>query len=436
MVRNAATLYGSTLVTSFLGFGFWWVAARSMTPAAVGLGSALLSAAQLIGVFGVVGLNTLVIAKLATDRSNSRMYIVTCAFGSGTVTFLAAVVAGALLGHFSRTLRGGLEGIVPALLFAALASLSAVAAVTDDACVGLLRGRLQLRRNTVFAASKLIAIPALALLAGLRSSLLPEVAWLGGLVLSLGVVSAALAKVTRGDHGGLSFRFLLEHRRVLFSHHWLNVSTQVSRFILPAIVAVVVNPAANAAYYAASLLVGFLAIIPTHLSTALFALAPGDEGRLRSEVRLTSALCAAVGAAGCVVVYFTAPFLLSLLRPSYRLAVPAMRILALMVFPTSVKAQYIAIARVRGRMARAASLTTVGAGLEVLLGTAGATIYGVTGVAVGLLAASTLQAVLYVPSYLSAAAPSFFDAHLSFLASALGVPRVSTSDRGLSERAP
>ncbi len=43
MLVNTGSLIGTTAVTSVLGFGYWWVAARWFSPQAVGLGSATIS---------------------------------------------------------------------------------------------------------------------------------------------------------------------------------------------------------------------------------------------------------------------------------------------------------------------------------------------------------------------------------------------------------
>ena len=50
IVRNAAALYGTTIITSILGFVYWFVAARLAPAAAVGTASAIQSAAQFLGI--------------------------------------------------------------------------------------------------------------------------------------------------------------------------------------------------------------------------------------------------------------------------------------------------------------------------------------------------------------------------------------------------
>src|ERR1035438_6627611 len=72
LVRNAASLYGSTIVTSALGFFYWFMAARLLPAASVGIASAIQSAAQLLSVVCVLGLSTLLISELSVDRTHAR----------------------------------------------------------------------------------------------------------------------------------------------------------------------------------------------------------------------------------------------------------------------------------------------------------------------------------------------------------------------------
>ena len=83
IVRNAAALYGTTIVTSILGFVYWFVAARLAPAAAVGTASAVQSAAQFLGIFCVIGLNTVLISELAADKSQARSLMLTAAAGVG-----------------------------------------------------------------------------------------------------------------------------------------------------------------------------------------------------------------------------------------------------------------------------------------------------------------------------------------------------------------
>src|SRR5947208_13653015 len=64
LLSNSGALLGSSVVTSALGFVFWWLAARVASQDTVGTASAAVSAMTLIGTIGMFGLGTLLIADL------------------------------------------------------------------------------------------------------------------------------------------------------------------------------------------------------------------------------------------------------------------------------------------------------------------------------------------------------------------------------------
>lgn len=83
LFKNAAWLSGSTLINSGLGFVYWWLAARLFPPAAVGLGSAIVSAMMLLGIVGMLGLGTLLIGELPRRRAEAKSLLSTALLTSG-----------------------------------------------------------------------------------------------------------------------------------------------------------------------------------------------------------------------------------------------------------------------------------------------------------------------------------------------------------------
>ena len=400
IIKNAASLYGATIVTSIFGFAYWFVAAHLAPATAVGTASAVQSAAVFFAIFCVLGVSTLVLSELAIDRSVARTLLLTAMALVGVFSAIVAVGGGIVLRLGSHSLRPGLATPFELIVFAALVAFSTVTLVADDACIGLLRGDIQLRRNTVFAIVKLAVLPLFLWLWPERSGLEMVLAWLFGLMVSFGVVTVALAKITEDQRWRLNFRMLASKRRLMAGHHWLNVSIQSPRLIISVLVATIISPAANAAYTAAYLMVSFINIIPFHLSTVLFALSPGDESALRREVKKTMRLCGGLALVTAPLFVVFSNLGLRLFGSAYTIATPAMIILGLTTFPLAVKNHYVAIARVRGQMARASILTLIGAAFEVGLAAAGAVNFGLTGVALGYLAALVIEALLFGPTVL------------------------------------
>ena len=397
VVRNAASLFGSTVVTSFLGFVFWLLAARFFSPAAVGLASAIQAASQLLAYVCIFGLGTLVIAELAESKHAARQLIMTTAVVTCVSGFLAGVAVGLVLRHLSADLRPGLTGTLRLAVFAGLSAATTTALLLDDASIGLLRGDIQFRRNTIFAVTKLALLAALGLAWSALGGMAILAACLIGLALSLVAVARPLVAATEPGPWRPALGPLVAKRRLIYSHHWLNISVIAPRQLLPVLVAAIISPAANAGFYAASLVVGFVNVIPSQLSTAMFALKPGDEDALREEVRETMKICVMVACLSAPFFIITSRFILEIFRHSYVDAAPAMAVLGFTTLPSAVKSYYVNIARVRRQMRRAATITSLAALVEVGATVGGAVLDGLTGVALGLLCAYLVETVWLGP---------------------------------------
>ncbi len=401
VLQGAAYLYASTIATSLLGFVFWLLAAKLLTPAAVGRASAAQSASQLVATIGIVGLGTLSVAELSADKTQLRRLISASSLVAATASALAALVAGLVLGHNSTHLAPVLRSPGQLIIFVLLAGTTAAGLVMDDACIGLLRGNIQLTRNTVFAATKLLLLP-LAISASQASNAMRVIlVWLIGTALSLALAIRLLAQVPADRSWRPDFVNLLAKRRLIWSHHLLNVAVLAPRLVPPLVVATVVGPAANAGFYTASFVTSFVNIIPGQLSLALFAIAPGDEASLTRETRKTMRVCVMLSVVSALVFLFGSHLILDVFRHSYVSAAPAMALLGLGTLPSAVKAHYVAIARVRGRMRRAARLASLAAAAEIAGVIVGAVTGKVTGAAAGLLVAYVVEAVLFAPTVIA-----------------------------------
>ena len=398
IVRNAAALYGTTIITSILGFVYWFVAARLAPAAAVGTASAIQSAAQFLGIFFLIVLNTLLISELAADKSQARSLMLTAAAGVGVVAYIISAGVGIGLASISTTLREGLSGPGGILLFAVLSAVTTILVLLDDSCIGLLRGDLQLKRNAVFAVSKLALLPVLIWAWASQSGMELVVAWLAGLAISLVTLGVQLFRLTGGQSSRLDFERIFEKRRLVMGHHWLNLSIQSPRLVLPVLVAIIVGPRANAAFTAAFLVVSFVNVIPSQLSTVLFALAPGDEEDLHLQVRKTMRICLVISIATAPLFVIFAGLILRVFGHDYETATAALAIFGFATYPQTIKAHYVAIARVRGRMQNAALWTLVGGCLEVGFSAVGAIEHGLTGLAIAYMGAVIIEAIVFSPS--------------------------------------
>lgn len=366
VVTNAVSLFGTTVVTSLLGFAFWLIAAHMFSRAAVGAGGAALSAMQLIANAGMLGLGTLLIGELSRKVEHPARLIATAlctSAGAGVVGGMAVAVGAHALSS-SGMIPNGIVGVA---LFAATAGVYAALLVLDDATVGLSRASWQLWRNGAFSVVKLALLPVVALVLGLNGSSGLLLSWLGGAVLSILVITVLARRANLRLVARPRRELIGSYRGTALLHHWLNLSSGAPILVLPMIVAAYLTPTANAPFYSALLLIGFAYIVSTHLGTALFGVASGDHSALKRELRRTIKICGAVGLAAVVVFGAAGHLLLLMFGSGYTDASLPLAILAVGTFPGGVRSQYTAVCRVNGDLRRCAVFGCLGSGIEILL---------------------------------------------------------------------
>lgn len=403
LLDSAITLVGTTGVTAVLGFAYWAVAARLFSQRAVGYGSAAVSAMTLIGTIGMLGLGTVLIGEL--PRRVHRGGLVSAALVASAVgslilglsfTVLAPHISGRF-GYVSGTLGQG-------ALFVAGVILTAVSLVFDQATIGLLRGGLQLSRNMVFAAVKLLVLPAAAIILHDQFGVGILMAWVAGTAVSLVPVAIRLRFSGATILPRPDWAVLRGLGRTALAHNWLNLAITVPQTLIPVLVTIVVSPSANAAFYAAWTLSGFLKIVPTHLSTVLFAVAAADPQVIARKLRFTLRLSLLIGLPGMAVLGLGAHWALSMFGPGYaREATLPLELLVIGYLPGIPKVHYMAVCRATGRIPRAAAVLTTAAVIEVTAAAVGGATDGLKGLSFALLAVFIMEGLVTTPPVLRAA---------------------------------
>jgi O-antigen/teichoic acid export membrane protein len=402
LLSNAGSMLGSTVVTSLLGFPYWWIAARLFRAEAVGFAAATISAMGLLGVCAMLGMGTFLVGELPR-QDRDRGHLISTALTSALCT---GIVLGLLFGVVMPGPLGlrGLEGRLGAiLLFAVGVGLTSMTMVADQALVGLLRGGIQLRRNAVFAATKLgvLALVGVAALSSTGPAIYAT--WVAGLAISL----LWLALIA-GRHGVVPLRrwrprwaLLWGWRRQAMDHHFLNLALLAPVRALPVVAAGVVSVAASAYFYTASLITGFMAYGAIALSFSLFAVGAQDVDNLAPTLRFTLRLAVAILILANVVLFTAGGLILRVFGPQYAAhATTALRILGIDSLLMIVKDHYVAIARIRGTTRKAAKLAGAGAFLELTFGAVGGAIGGITGIALGAVIALSLEVAVMWPTVL------------------------------------
>jgi hypothetical protein len=158
------------------------------------------------------------------------------------------------------------------------------------------------------------------------------------------------------------------------------------------------------------MIVSFLFIVPTHLSTVLFAVVAKDPSALRAKLRFTLKLSAALGAVGMLVLLVAASPVMHVFGSGYAPAVTSLQLLILGYVPVTIKLHYIAVNRATSRIGHAAWVLALGGLLELSGAAVGAHVNGLTGLTVGYLIACCIEAGLTGPTVIRGAIKGYVPA--------------------------
>ena len=396
VVKIALALFSTTFITSALGFVFWTLAARLASPEVVGRSAAVISSIEFIAAFATLGLHTLLIGELPRyNRQGAKRLVMSSLAVAATVGF-AVALAYAIIHHQVEHRESMYATPGSVALFGIGAAVSTAAVVFDGALIGLQHSSLQVARNLVFAVTKLLGLPLGAISLGMSPEVVVFV-WVIGNLVSLVVTATRSKSLMPWLRTAPSMRGFIPIWRTAAGHHWVNVAMQAPRLALPVLVASQLGSAANAAFYAALLMVSFIWVIPNHLGVAMFALHSGDPQHFKTALDTAIRISMVVSVAAAVGGPILAVPLLSIFGPAYVGAKYCFMVLAVCTFASAVKAIYIAVRRAQGTLATAARVMMLAAICELTGAQVGLMLGGVTGVGIGLGAATIVEAAFLWP---------------------------------------
>ena len=386
LLTNAASLIGTTAVTSVLGFVYWWVAARQFMPESVGVASASVSAMMLLGSLCMLGFGTLLITELPRQPGQeaaliSTALIVVGSFG-GCIGAVFAVVAPLLVPGFQPLGAS----VIDVLVFASGVGLTAVTLVLDQALIGILRGGLQLWRNTFFAIAKLVLLFATSYWLAHKTGMVMYATWAMGNALSLAFLLIVIA-----CRGKKPVRAYLPQKGLLrklglaaLQHHLLNLTLQAPVQALPIVVTAFLSAKMNAWFYVSWMIASFVFVVPTALTTVLHAMNSAQPSTLAHKACVTISLALITSLLANCLLQFDTKQVLGLFGHTYAdQAEWCLRILALGAFPLIIKNHYISIRRIQDRIAQAMLSMLPGSLLELGGAALGAHFGGLAGLSLG-----------------------------------------------------
>jgi O-antigen/teichoic acid export membrane protein len=400
LVKNAGALVATQAVTSAFGFLYWWLAARSFPPQAVGLASASISAMTLLGTIGIMGFGTLLMGVLRREPNEAGNLIASAIVTVCLVGILIGFLFIWVISWIGSDLKVWSAQIGYVLLFASSVGLTSIVLVIDQALIGLLLGSLQLWRNTIFALVKLVALFAVSLWVAEVSGITIYITWVIGNLLSLGfLIGYAILKGKRISGYRPKTELIRKVGLDALIHHSLNIVLQVPELALPVVVTIVLSARLNAYFYASWMIASFVLVGPTALGTVLYAVGSADTENLAQKFRFTFKLSLVIGLIACAGLLIIADPVLRLFGQDYaRQAAWCLRVLSLAVFPIIIKSLYVAIHRIHSTIIVATRLVILGSFLELLLGASGGFIGGIVGLSTGWVMAVFVEGLIMARS--------------------------------------
>ncbi len=396
---NAYALGLSGVVTSGLGVVYWAVAARAYPSDVVGVNAALLSLVTLLANVAQLNLRS-GFGRFLPVAGDGMARLVR---GGYLITTLIATVLGLLVIGMLAAAPSLLPGVeltsALAVLFPLTVILWTVFTVQDHVLIGLRRSTIVPLENGVFALAKVILlVPFAGLLAGygiLVSWLLPTavgaVIVTGWILLRLvprrqreaAATAAPADRVTAND----VVRYVgADYVGALFAIG--------STSILPVIVLSTVGATSSAHWYMVSLIAMATQLVPSVLATSLLVEVAASSASFEADgSRVLRQLLVLLGPIVVVLVVFADP-ILSIFGADYaREGATALRLMAVAGIPYALINLAFIRLRIERRMHLVVAAQVVLALLLVVPAIVVLPVYGITGLALVILAAHILVAV-------------------------------------------
>lgn len=398
ILSNAISLIGTLVVTSGLGFAFWWIVARRFELADAGLASASISAMMLLGTVGMMGMGTLLIGELSRRPKMKISLISTALLIAGGCSAILGLGFALIAARVSPKFAILASGWVNTLLFVTGVSATGMALVLDQALLGLLLGSWQLWRNAIVSASKMLLLLPMSYYFGSQNAMVIYASWLLGNILSFIFLAYLVGRKRIGwDSFQPQWGVWGEMWSVAAAHHVLNLSLQAAQFAMPVIVTFLLTPEANAGFYVAWLIVTSFFVIPSALTQTLYAVGAADASILAQKIRFTLRTSFLGVVSGGVVIILLAEFILAFFNSSYALtATDSLRVLMLAALPVVIRVHYVAIHQIRRQIKRAALTFLVMAAIELTFAIAGGIWGGLIGLSIGWVLAMYIEAAWMV----------------------------------------
>jgi len=392
LVKNSGAIAIGTGASAVLGFAYWWLAARSFSPEAIGKASALLSLMAFVGTLGEAGLGTLLTGEIVRQPERQRGLVAAAALAGLSMALVLGGVALLLLGGLGA--MGGVSSSALADLWLVIGcALTGLGMVLDQAFVGMLRSAIRMLRQLFFSAGKLALLAVVALWAGDEASIL--MTWVVALAVSL-----AFAEVLARRSGGSlihrpDFMQLRALKRKAAHHYMLDLGILAPSVIMPYLVTVLLSPTSNAAFTVIWMVVQVASMVPAAMATVLFPVIRLEPDQYRDKMILSLGASLAFAIAGSFLVLMFSTEILRLFNPVYaEIGGTSLQLLGFGLIGLVLKFHVCTGARLRNSMRQASLWFCVGGLFELACAIIGSRLGGLEGLVIGWVAGVVIEGAI------------------------------------------
>ncbi|GEC06686.1 hypothetical protein SSP24_43410 [Streptomyces spinoverrucosus] len=353
LLRNAYALMLNTGISAVLGLGYWLLAARYYSEAAVGQGSAAIAAMKfLAGLTAVTLTGALARFIPVAGRATGRLIFRTYA-GSSLVVALAAGVFLLTLDAWGPSYRF-LHSPLPAAGFVVAVVAWNLLTLQDGVLTGLRSALWVPVGNTVFSAVKLGLLIAFAVAIPMAGVFVSWVAAIATSVLPLGwlVFRRLVPRHVKATEEHARPPTLKEVGRFLAGDYTGSLFSLAVVYLVPVIVAAQVSAEDNAYFYITATIGGTVNLLAINMGASLTVEGSHDPGRLAANTRAALKRMARIMLPAAAVLFFGAPWILGVFGAGYAdAATPLLRWFAVGAVLRVVMETYFAVLRAQSRTA-------------------------------------------------------------------------------------
>ena len=313
LIRNSALMLATTLTMALVGSVFWVLAARFASRTAVGLGSSLVTTAEALAIFALLGLDVSVLRTMPrSDRRASDALI-----AGGIVAATGGVLAlgyGLLLPVIAPDLAHIVSRPWLLPLFVLLVAGTALNQLTDSMFLAINRVVTNFWVNGLLMSAVKLGLP-FALVGAGGFAVFGAV---GGSALLAAVVSMWAILRYLPDRPSLrpstAFRRTGRFAGAGYLSHVLYITPQL---VFPVLIINAQGAAASAVFFVSFQIVTLLNHGVYTISSSMFAEVSRDSQRLEAIVRKAGRTIAVIAVGGIAILVAAAPILLAVFGPDY-----------------------------------------------------------------------------------------------------------------------